>query len=125
MSSTETNESPVTRSSFDQVLDALSDARRRIILQHLADADRPVALADVATAVAGRERTDGDGTDDRTTAKQVAVMLHHVHLPKLEEVRLVEQTSTEITLTPTGERVYRSLLDGQDQFSDNGTTGDE
>ena len=125
MSSTTPRRTSVTWSSFDQVLDALSDARRRTILQHLADADRLVSRADLATAVAAREHTDADNPVNLTTAKQVEVMLHHVHLPKLEEAQLVKQIGTGITLTPTGERVYRSLLNGQGAFSHNGTAGDE
>lgn len=62
----------------------LEDDRRRRVLEVLADRSGPIRLREMAVAVADRE-TGGDA-DDPETVSAVATALHHIHLPKLDEL---------------------------------------
>ncbi|MDS0283705.1 DUF7344 domain-containing protein [Haloarcula onubensis] len=76
----------------------LSDERRRLVLEILAERTTGIGLDDLAQAVTTRQTTGtdvGPGTVDR-----VRIALHHKHLPMLDEsgvlsyeseVRQVEQ----------------------------------
>lgn len=69
---------------------ALSHPRRLSALRCLAKADDGLHLADLARDVARREeaeRTVRNPRDD--AAERIYVDLYHVHLPKLEEARVV------------------------------------
>jgi hypothetical protein len=61
----------------------LSSARRRHTLDALATLTLPVALEDLAAAVAAREADQPAGAGE--PAERVAVSLHHVHLPLLDD----------------------------------------
>lgn len=66
----------------------LSAERRRIVIDVLATRDPPAELADIARAVASREHDDG--AVDAKTAESVEISLHHVHLPKLAAVDVID-----------------------------------
>jgi len=59
----------------DAALDALADRRRRYVLEHVARVDELIDLADLADRIA---QSDDDRDD-------VAIDLHHRHLPKLDD----------------------------------------
>jgi|GEM_PF-539049 len=59
----------------DAALDALADRRRRSVVERVARVDEPIELDDLADRVA-------DSDDDRD---DVAIDLHHRHLPKLDD----------------------------------------
>lgn len=70
---------------WDEVLDCLSDPRRRTVLSVLATSDESVERTALALEVARREpETDPDD------AERVLTELYHVHLPRLAEAGLVE-----------------------------------
>lgn len=82
----------------------LSSARRRTALDVLVGRTAPVDLDDLAREIATRER-DGDVTSgkgdvgergngvDARTVERVAVSLHHVHLPKMADLGVVDYDS--------------------------------
>ena len=100
----------------------LAEPRRRQILSVLRDADGARSVSDLATDVAdgagrGRwtaveelRRTDerARGPADARTVRRTAISMHHVDLPALEEVGLVEYdagtkmvSATERTTEPS------------------------
>lgn len=75
---------------LDQVFDALSKARRRRTLRYLHERDERVSLSDLAEHVAAIENgtdTDKLGSQER---KRVYVSLYQCHLPKLDDLDVVE-----------------------------------
>lgn len=78
----------------------LADRRRRRVVDALADLQPPVSVERLAAAVADREPGETPASPD-----DVAVSLHHVHLPKLAAVDVVDYDPE--TTTVTGERTAR------------------
>ncbi|QCJ45863.1 DUF7344 domain-containing protein [Haloprofundus halophilus] len=68
------------------VADAVGHPRRRAVLAHLTEQQRPVLLEDLAAAVARREY-DSPSDED---VKEVLTTLYHQHLPKLAAADIVE-----------------------------------
>jgi DNA-binding transcriptional ArsR family regulator len=71
---------------WDDLLSGLADKRRRITLSTLYRNDGSMERVDLATAVTDTLRADGDSTP---AVEDVFLDLHHVHLPKLDDVGLV------------------------------------
>ena len=86
-----------TQTGFDSLLETCTDERRRDVLCALADGRRTMSLEDLAAAVA-------QGAGEATSL--VEAELHHVHLPRLEEVGLVEYDADGRTAELT-ERFHR------------------
>lgn len=61
----------------------MQNVRRRTALRALADRDAPLSLSELADDVVDRREEADDSAAVRTA-------LHHVHLPKLAEVGIVE-----------------------------------
>lgn len=76
----------------------LSSKRRRVVLNILEEETTHVELADLAAEVATRE--DGLDGEDSETVKRVEIMLHHNHLPKMDELGVLtyESNSDQIRL---------------------------
>lgn len=70
----------------------LSDERRRVTLDVLANRSTPIDLWDVAFDVASREQDVAD--PDERTVERVAVSLHHHHLPKMTDFGVIEYDTT-------------------------------
>jgi hypothetical protein len=75
----------LTDSEYSQLM---STDRRRTTLEVLPELSNPVELETLAEAVAVRE-TDADSLSE-DQIKQVAVTLHHVHLPKMAELDVID-----------------------------------
>lgn len=69
--------------SADERYDLLAAERRRLVVDALAERSAPVALDDLAEAVAEREA-------DESAAQRVAVSLHHVHLPLMADLGILD-----------------------------------
>jgi hypothetical protein len=69
--------------SIDTAFDLLAAKRRRHVLAALAASDDPVSLSELAADVAGRESNGKPDGIAPAVVQDVAVSLHHVHLPKL------------------------------------------
>lgn len=69
----------------------LSSRRRRVLLDVLDGRQTPVDVAALAEAVEAREH---DAGAESKGVQQVAVTLHHNHLPRLAQAGVVEYDST-------------------------------
>ncbi|MBV0926255.1 hypothetical protein KTS45_18775 [Halomicroarcula limicola] len=74
--------------SNSEYYEILSSDRRRTTLKVLTEQTTPVELEALAAAVATRENDTDTATEERI--KQVAVTLHHLHLPKMDDFGVVE-----------------------------------
>ncbi|MFC7141450.1 hypothetical protein ACFQMA_16625 [Halosimplex aquaticum] len=72
----------------DECYDLLADERRRLALAELAERSAPIALDDLAAAVAARE-VDG-ATPSATDTQRAAVSLHHAHLPRMADLGVID-----------------------------------
>lgn len=66
----------------------LSHPRRRLMLDVLNRHETPLPLRELARGIASKEggsRTDGEGRVD-----EVAITLHHIHLPKMSRLGVLE-----------------------------------
>ncbi len=68
------------------VAETVGHPRRRIVLAHLIEQQRPVLLDDLAVVVARREY-DSPSDED---VEEVLTTLYHQHLPKLAAAHIVE-----------------------------------
>ncbi|SDR02617.1 DUF7344 domain-containing protein [Natronobacterium texcoconense] len=71
----------------------LASRRRRLTLDVLSGRLDPVDVEDLATAIAAREN-GRDGADDETV-REVALSLHHVHLPAMASANTIEYDSED------------------------------
>jgi hypothetical protein len=74
--------------SADERHDLLAAERRRVVLEALVDREEPVALVDLAEWVAARETDAATPGEDAT--ERVAVSLHHVHLPRMADLNVLD-----------------------------------
>jgi hypothetical protein len=84
---------------FDAVLEGLADERRRIVLGVLEGRDEPIDRRTLAREVADTE-SRVDSTPD--SVDEVVVSLHHLHLPKLDAVGLLEYDADAGTVAYEG-----------------------
>jgi hypothetical protein len=97
----------IDSSSWESLAVLFARPRRQQVAAVLAGRHRPLSLdelgAELTTADAS-STPDGDGNE-----LTLRVMLHHIHLPALAEVGLVEYDSAERTVTPR--RKLTALVD--------------
>jgi hypothetical protein len=86
-------ESYPTESSDADLHRLLADKRRRVTLQMLSELTPLVDLDDLAALVAFQE-TEGLVFDDELEAS-VAITLHHVHLPMMHDLGIIEYDPEE------------------------------
>ncbi|WP_436343976.1 DUF7344 domain-containing protein [Natronorubrum sp. FCH18a] len=75
--------------SFDEILTALSDIRRRYILYYLQDENQASLTAIAQQIAAWEHKCSVDDISEETTATY-KIRLYHNHLPKLREAKIVE-----------------------------------
>lgn len=85
--------------------DLLSSERRRTLLDVLESGSTPVELAALAASVHARER--GTPTGGPGAREAVAIALHHVHLPKLDEAGVVDYDAVSGRVERVPDRVPR------------------
>ncbi|WP_394742282.1 DUF7344 domain-containing protein [Natronococcus roseus] len=64
--------------------------RRRVALEILAEYTEPFGLDELAVAIANREAELKADGEERPSVEQVAVTLHHAHLPRLADAGVIE-----------------------------------
>jgi len=91
------------------VEDLVGDPRRRILLDHLAERDEPVALTDLAAAVRASE--DGCAPADVPAERRRATLegMLETDLPKLTATGVVEYDSMRGTVTLQAEAVAEQM----------------
>lgn len=82
------DESELHDLSLNATLEVLAHHHRREILRTLVDAPRHVAVVDELVSRLSNRETKRTG--ERPGRDQIVMELHHIHLPKLTEVGLVE-----------------------------------
>lgn len=90
-----------TVQSLDTTFAILNDQRRYYLREILSEQDPPIDLSQLAAAVASRETgTDSDESPAETT-DEIAIGLHHVHLPKLDDAGVIDYNAETNTVTST------------------------
>ena len=86
--------------SLDMIFEVLSNRRRRHALYYLYDQPDGVATIEELTAavVAGVEESSTGREDVTERLDRIRTELHHVHLPKLEDVGVVERDQRSETV---------------------------
>lgn len=93
------------------VYSLLSNRCRRRAIEALSNRGPPIALADLANAVATRESdTDADGVSEKTV-DEIAALLHHAHLPKLADANVIEYASERNVVTSINRELLATLED--------------
>lgn len=95
----------------DEVFEVLSSSRRRQILYHLHRRGGRANLRTLARDTATDETDETDESVDNDVVKRFYISLYQTHVPKLEQVGLVEYDGDEktVTLTDRVEDVARVL----------------
>lgn len=94
----------------DDVLAALSVAKRRYVCYHLLD-EGQVTLADLADAVADWMTAAHVGPAKRVDRDQLRTALYHTHVPVLAEAGLVEVGEDWQVVEPTLSDAERELIE--------------
>lgn len=94
---------------IDDVMVALSAARRREVLRVVVDEQSPTSRVDLARTVARSET--GESDPDSAVIDAVAVSLHHVHLPTLDDAGVLEYDPETDRVTYTEHPALAALLE--------------
>lgn len=79
-----------TADSLDMILGCLADERRRTLIECLSDESMPLELELLVQRVAEREEGGPIDTVASTTIQDIATVLSHAHLPKLDDADILE-----------------------------------
>lgn len=84
--------------------DVLRNDRRRRVLSYLRDSETPVSVRDLSEHIATIE--SGESPAPRNVRQSVYVSLHQTHLPKLDDLGIVDCESTDgVTLAQHADEV--------------------
>lgn len=99
---------------IDQVFEILKNSRRREVLRYLDDGEGNVSLSDMAEHVAAIENDTTVRELSSTQRKRVYVGLYQSHLPKMDDVGVVnfDQNRGRIELENSADQLYE-YLDGE------------
>ncbi len=97
--------------SQEDVFDVLSNHRRISVIRYLQETEGPVELRDVVDYVTEREHAGSVGEVDYSQRKCVYTALRQTHLPKLDELGIVEYDKSrgEIRMADQAEQVRMYL----------------
>lgn len=97
--------------SFDEMLDLISNARRRATLYYLKDqVDGTISLDDLAERVREMKSTM-PGTSSSASTQDVKISLAHAHLPKLDTAGIVGYDPDDSTVKYMANPALESCLD--------------
>lgn len=74
--------------SEDEYHRLMAVRRRRTTLAALTELSFPIDLDDLAAAIVKREKDRAD--IDETSIDQIAMKLHHIHLPKMDSLGVID-----------------------------------
>ena len=83
----------------DAALEALTNERRRHLVSILLEHDEPMAMADLSKEIAKRECCDEDPPLLDDHAKEIYLMLYHLHVPKLADLDVLAYNDDRLTVT--------------------------
>lgn len=102
---------PTITDRLDADFDVLSDPHRRYLLYHLFSMDDDVTDLDAAVDAVCEYEAAGTGSDDRPPREAVRTELHHVHLPRLRKVGLLDYDSRQGTIRFDGRPSLEELTE--------------
>lgn len=100
-----------------ELVDALTDSRRRAVLRALAENEAPLAADELAERVLAETTEPPDAVDDRRR-RRVRSTLRHRHLPVLAEAGAVERDEEGVTLSADVPGELGRLLAGVETVPD-------
>jgi len=104
--------------STSDIFQLLQNERRRYVLQYLRRNGGPVSLGDLATQVAAWEYELASSKISKTQRKRVYTTLQQTHLPKMDEVGIVEYDADTGTIERTEHTddltVYLEIVPGRE-----------
>lgn len=98
-------------SSWEALTTLLARPRRQYMASIIVDHSEPLTLNELGTGLVATDQTPL-GSNDRTEEPTLLTTLHHVDLPKLDEVELIEYHSE--TKTIRGNELLTELVDRLD-----------
>jgi tRNA pseudouridine38-40 synthase len=87
--------------SNDELYEVLSNRRRRYVIHALDDAEEPMELGELADQIAEWETGDADEHVSADARKSVYTSLQQSHLPKMDDVDVVEFDKDRGVVDPT------------------------
>lgn len=84
--------------SKDVIFEVLKNRRRRDVLEYLQSADGPVTLSELAEQIAAWENDVPVSALNSTQRKRVYVALYQTHLPKMDDVGVIDYDSDRGTI---------------------------
>lgn len=87
--------------AFDSVLDLCQHQYRRIVLGVLAGEQRSLTLDDLTRAVLKYNHQTPIAEASAHVLREIHVLLHHIHLPKLAAAGLINYDSEQHLVEPT------------------------
>ena len=103
----------------DAVFDILRNDRRRAVLRYLKRRDaRSATLDEMATHIAGRENDVDVSRVSSTQSKRVYFALYQSHLPKMDDVGIIDYDRNRGIIEPKGLshlEPHLSIIDGNEQ----------
>lgn len=112
------SESQAHRLTRDEAYDLLSNPRRRFVISYLGQRQQPVSLNELAKQVASWENDKPVAELTDQQEKRAYVSIHQTHIPKLEQVDVVEYDSeTGQVSISNGARQIEQYLPDSDEGS--------
>lgn len=97
---------PTDAQSIDSAHALLGDALRRAVVEVVTEREPPIDLTDLARTIAERDA-------DRT-GREIAISLHHVHLPKLNHATVIDYDAATRTVRAARPEVLLPFVDQSD-----------
>lgn len=99
------------REDADSILIAVSHHQRRETLNILREANRPLALADLALELSRQLEDTSCEDETRRQADSLRLQLYHCHIPKLEAAGLVDLDTEQNVVSLTESASDMDVLD--------------
>ncbi|WIV66522.1 DUF7344 domain-containing protein [Natrialbaceae archaeon AArc-T1-2] len=93
----------------DEYHELLVSKRRRLTIDVLGGNTSSVALDELAAGIVARE--EGIDAANEDAVERVAIDLHHVHLPKMDELGLLEYDPDSCRVDPSGVSIDAGYAD--------------
>lgn len=99
------------RLSRAETFEVLGNPYRLALLECLGRYDRPPSLSELSRALVGEVDPALVADDDEEAAQYLRRMLYHNHLPRLQQKRIIKESSprNRVELSEEGEQLVRYL----------------
>ncbi|WP_180842009.1 DUF7344 domain-containing protein [Natrinema zhouii] len=103
--------------SKDEIFHLLQASRRRDIIAHLLDNERPIKMGDLVEIISAEEHETTVAELTSTQRQRVYIPLYQEHLPKLDKKGIVEYNQQRGIVRPTDRlEVFRPHLEAVDRI---------